>query len=78
MERKRLTACPRIALILDSCLPGDIRLQIGLLEKYAKSTFDVVGNLAPNLALRVLRYLSVPQLLRIETVSARLFLGLFC
>ncbi|KAF8192949.1 hypothetical protein BJ912DRAFT_961474 [Pholiota molesta] len=39
-ERMRL-----IAIILDSCLPGDIRLQILLLEKYAKSTFDVLGNL---------------------------------
>ena len=33
-------------------LSGDIRLYI-LLQKYAKATFDIVGNLAPRLALKV-------------------------
>ena len=50
-------------------MPGDIRLQILLLEKYSRSTFDVLGSLAPDLALRVLKHLSVREVLRIESVS---------
>ncbi|KAF8962105.1 hypothetical protein BDZ97DRAFT_1826407 [Flammula alnicola] len=65
-ERMRL-----IAIILDSCLPGDIRLQILLLEKYAKSTFDVIGSLSPDLSFRVLKHLSVRELLAIEPVSRK-------
>ena len=55
--------CFRIAIILDSCMPGDIRLQILLLEKYAKSTFDIIGNLAPDLAFKVFKFLTVKELL---------------
>jgi hypothetical protein len=62
----------RIALILDGALPGDVRLQILLLEKYARSTRDIVGALAPALAARVLRYLSVRELLAVEPVRAPL------
>ncbi|KAI0049336.1 hypothetical protein FA95DRAFT_1588315 [Auriscalpium vulgare] len=65
-ERMRL-----IAIILDSCLPGDIRLQILLLEKYAKSTFDIVGNLAPDLTFKILKHLRVSELLAIEPVSKK-------
>ncbi|KAF8154498.1 hypothetical protein B0H34DRAFT_799277 [Crassisporium funariophilum] len=65
-ERMRL-----IAIILDSCLPGDIRLQILLLEKYAKSTFDVLGTLAPDLAFRILKRLTVKELLAVEPVSRK-------
>ena len=50
-------------------MPGDIRLQMLLLEKYMKSTFDIVGNLAPELSFRILRLLSVKELLAIESVS---------
>ncbi|KAI0746670.1 hypothetical protein C8Q80DRAFT_1176639 [Daedaleopsis nitida] len=60
-----------IAIILDSCMPGDIRLQILLLEKYAKSTFDIVGNLAPDLALKVFKFLTVKELLAVEPVSKK-------
>ncbi|KAF9044249.1 WD40-repeat-containing domain protein [Panaeolus papilionaceus] len=60
-----------IAIILDSCLPGDIRLQILLLEKYMKSTFDVLGSLAPDLSFRILKWLSVQELLAIEPVSKK-------
>ncbi|OJT07766.1 F-box/WD repeat-containing protein 7 [Trametes pubescens] len=60
-----------ISIILDSCMPGDIRLQILLLEKYAKSTFDIVGNLAPDLALKIFRFLSVKELLAVEPVSKK-------
>ncbi|KAG6860348.1 hypothetical protein C0995_012417 [Termitomyces sp. Mi166 len=56
-----------IAIILDSCLPGDIRLQILLLEKYAKSTFDIVGNLAPDLAFRVLKHLTIKELVGVRS-----------
>ena len=52
-------------------MPGDIRLQILLLEKYAKSTFDIVGNLAPDLALKVFKFLSVKELLAVEPVSKK-------
>ncbi|KAF5370917.1 hypothetical protein D9615_009798 [Tricholomella constricta] len=58
-----------IAIILDSCLPGDIHLQILLLEKYARSTFDIVGRLAPDLAFRVLKMLTVKELVGIRGVS---------
>lgn len=61
----------RISLILDSCMPGDIRLQILLLEKYAKSTFDIVGHLAPDLVFKIFRYLSVQELLGVESVSKK-------
>lgn len=49
-------------------MPGDIRTQIGLLEYYIKTTFDIVGNLEPKLAFKVLRCLSVPELLAVEPV----------
>lgn len=49
-------------------MPGDIRLQILLLEKYAKSTFDIIGNLAPDLVFKVFKWLSVQELLGVETV----------
>ncbi|KAI0067041.1 hypothetical protein BV25DRAFT_1820204 [Artomyces pyxidatus] len=65
-ERMRL-----IAIILDSCLPGDIRLQILLLEKYAKSTFDIIGNLAPDLTFKILKHLRVSELVAIEPVSKK-------
>jgi hypothetical protein len=43
-------------------MPGDIRLQIALLEKYLKYTFDVVGNLTHELAFMVLKHLPVQNL----------------
>jgi len=49
-------------------MPGDIRLQVLLLEKYARSTFDVVGNLAPDLAFKILKLLSVKELVGVESV----------
>jgi len=65
-ERMRL-----MSAILDSCLPGDIRLQILLLEKYAKASFDIVGNLAPDLAFKILKYLNVSELVGVESVSKK-------
>ena len=70
-SKANVTPRCRIAIILDSCMPGDIRLQILLLEKYAKSTFDIVGNLAPDLALKVFKFLTVKELLGVETVSKK-------
>ncbi|KAH8103344.1 hypothetical protein BXZ70DRAFT_1054992 [Cristinia sonorae] len=60
-----------ISIILDSCMPGDIRLQILLLEKYAKSTYDIVGHLAPDLVFKIFQYLSVEELLGVEAVSKK-------
>ena len=57
-------------------MPGDIRLQILLLEKYANSTYDIIGNLAPELVFKVFRYLTVPELLAAEPV--RIFHSLWC
>lgn len=65
-ERMRL-----ITIILDSCLPGDIRLQILLLEKYARATFDIVGNLSPDLAFKILKHLSIPEVVSVESVSKK-------
>ncbi|KAE9385556.1 hypothetical protein BT96DRAFT_775998, partial [Gymnopus androsaceus JB14] len=50
-----------IQIILDASHPGDTSLQ--LLQKYLKSTFDVLGNLSQPLALRVLLYFPVPSML---------------
>ena len=58
-------------IILDSCMSGNICLQILLLQKYAKSTFDNVGNLAPDLALEVFKYLTIKELLGVEPVSKK-------
>ncbi|KAH7890529.1 WD40-repeat-containing domain protein [Phlebopus sp. FC_14] len=62
-----------IGIILDSLLPGDIPLQILLLQKYLKSSFDIVGTLAPDLALRVLRELSVKEVVKAGLVSKKWF-----
>ncbi|KIK26303.1 hypothetical protein PISMIDRAFT_95127 [Pisolithus microcarpus 441] len=62
-----------IGLILDSLLPGDIPLQILLLQKYLKSSFDVVGSLAPDIALRIFRHLSVKQVVEVGLVSKKWF-----
>ncbi len=57
-----------MSLILDSSMPGDIRLQILLLEKYAKSTYDIIGNRAPDLVFKIFKYLAVPELVGVESV----------
>lgn len=62
-----------IGLILDSLLPGDIPLQILLLQKYLKSSFDIVGSLAPDLALRIFRHLSVKEVVKVGLVSKKWF-----
>ena len=56
-----------------ACMPNDIRTQIGLLEHYIKTTFDILGNLEPDLAHKVLRHLSVPELLAVEPVGPSSF-----
>ncbi|KAF7369222.1 WD-REPEATS-REGION domain-containing protein [Mycena venus] len=57
-ERSRL-----LRTLLDASLPGDIPLQILTLQKYAKLSHDIVGALAPPLALRVLILIPIPHLL---------------
>ncbi|KAF7332052.1 WD-REPEATS-REGION domain-containing protein [Mycena kentingensis (nom. inval.)] len=72
---RRLSRTERSLLLrtlLDSSLPGDIPLQILTLQKYAQRTYDVVGSLAPQIALRVLRLIPVSHLLlRCALVSRR-------
>ncbi|KAF7971145.1 hypothetical protein HWV62_21952 [Athelia sp. TMB] len=46
-------------------------LQILLLEKYLRSTFDIVGHLAPALAVRVLGCLSVREVMGVGVVSQK-------
>ncbi|KAG8818713.1 hypothetical protein FRC17_010736 [Serendipita sp. 399] len=60
-----------ISIILDCCLPGDISQQIRLLEKYRRSTFDILTHLPEDIALTILRCLTVSQLLGVETVSKK-------
>ncbi|KAJ7767989.1 hypothetical protein DFH07DRAFT_915571 [Mycena maculata] len=66
-ERSRL-----LRTLLDASLPGDIPLQILTLQKYAKLSHDIVGALAPPVALRVLLLIPIPHLLlRCALVSRR-------
>ncbi|CEL57396.1 F-box/WD repeat-containing protein 7 OS=Homo sapiens GN=FBXW7 PE=1 SV=1 [Rhizoctonia solani AG-1 IB] len=60
-----------IHIILDSCLPGDISAMIRMLEKYAASTFDIVGNLPEDVAIKILGHLNVTELLEVEIVSKK-------
>ncbi|KAJ7489148.1 hypothetical protein FB451DRAFT_1522502, partial [Mycena latifolia] len=67
VERSRL-----LRTLLDASLPGDIPLQILTLQKYAKLSHDIVGALAPPIALRVLLLIPIPHLLlRCALVSRR-------
>ncbi|KAH7345326.1 hypothetical protein B0J17DRAFT_639418 [Rhizoctonia solani] len=52
-----------IHIILDS--------MIRMLEKYAASTFDIVGNLPEDVAIKILGHFSVVELLDVETVSKK-------
>jgi hypothetical protein len=56
-------------------LPGDIPLQILLLQKYLKSSFDIIGFLAPEIAIQILSKLSVTEVVRAGLVSVLL---VFC
>lgn len=44
-------------------------MQILLLEKYARSTFDIVGNLSSDLVFKVFKWLDVEELLGVESVN---------
>ncbi|THH29893.1 hypothetical protein EUX98_g4290 [Antrodiella citrinella] len=50
---------------------GFNEMEILLLEKYAKSTYDIVGHLAPDLVFKIFSYLAVPELLEVESVSKK-------
>ncbi|KAJ8082679.1 hypothetical protein PM082_008535 [Marasmius tenuissimus] len=58
-----------ISIIVGASHPGDIPLQILLLQKYLKSTYDILGNLAPNLALRVLKEFTVSEVVQLARVN---------
>ncbi len=51
-----------------ACMPGDVRLQISLLEKYLKYTFDIVGHLTHDVSFHILKHLTVQELLGVATV----------
>lgn len=51
-------------------MPGDIRLQIILLEKYLKYTFDIIGNLTHDVAFLILKHLPVQGLVRCRLVRS--------
>ncbi|CAE6532380.1 unnamed protein product [Rhizoctonia solani] len=52
-----------IHIILDS--------MIRMLEKYAASTFDIVGNLPEDVAIKIFGHFDVMELLEVETVSKK-------
>ncbi|EEB94541.1 hypothetical protein MPER_06629, partial [Moniliophthora perniciosa FA553] len=58
-----------LAIIAEASHPGDIPLQILLLQKYLKSTYDILGNLASNLALRILKEFTVQEVVNLALVS---------
>ena len=58
----------RMSIILDAMLPTDISEQIRLLEKYVRSSFDVVGLLPKDLGVRIFRELSVSDVLKVASV----------
>ena len=60
-------------------MPGDIRLQIILLEKYLKFTFDIVGNLTHDVAFMILKHLPVQELVgaRLVRAESSIFLTLY-
>ncbi|KAG8777505.1 hypothetical protein FRC15_011287 [Serendipita sp. 397] len=60
-----------ISIILDCCYPGDVSQQIRLLEKYRRSTFDILTHLPTNISTVILRFLTVSQLLGVESVSKK-------
>ncbi|KAG1758393.1 hypothetical protein EDD22DRAFT_784016 [Suillus occidentalis] len=60
-----------IQIILESTLPGDIPLQILLLQKYLKSSFDIIGFLAPEIVIQILSKLSVTEVVRAGLVSKK-------
>lgn len=57
-------------------MPGDIRLQIALLEKYLKFTFDIIGNLTHELSFMILKHLPVQELVctRLVRVSSDVYI----
>ncbi|KAF5390921.1 hypothetical protein D9757_004054 [Collybiopsis confluens] len=61
-----------IGIILEASHPGAVSKQILLLQKYLKSTYDILGNLSAPLALRVLLEFPVQEvILRLSLVSKR-------
>ncbi|KAF8761399.1 A Receptor for Ubiquitination Targets [Rhizoctonia solani] len=55
-----------LTIFIAACLPGDISAMIRMLEKYAASTFDIVGNLPEDVAIKILGHLNVMELLEVS------------
>lgn len=65
-----------IGIILDACIPGDISAQIRLLEKYQKSSFDILGTLPSHLATKCLIHLPIQTLLSSAALVSHKWNGL--
>jgi pyrimidine and pyridine-specific 5'-nucleotidase len=50
-------------------LPSDISEQIRVLDKYARSAFDIVGLLPKEISINILKCLTVYETLKLSTVS---------
>lgn len=50
-------------------MPGDCSSMVHVLEKYAKSSFDILGSLPENIAARILRDFDIPDLLELGLVN---------
>ncbi|KAG6815934.1 hypothetical protein H0H87_010094 [Tephrocybe sp. NHM501043] len=70
-ERMRLMREANGKTCAAGALPGDIPLQLLLLQKYQKSTFDVLGRLSVPLAVRVLRELGVRGVVGVRGVCKK-------
>ncbi|KAJ8584685.1 hypothetical protein M405DRAFT_884194 [Rhizopogon salebrosus TDB-379] len=64
--RHTLFHVPSIQIILEPALPADVPLQ-----KYLESSFDIICSLSPQLALRILRGMSVKEVVRAGLVSKK-------
>ncbi|ORX33682.1 WD40-repeat-containing domain protein [Kockovaella imperatae] len=71
---KNLSREQRVQLlgeIVASCHPSDVDAQIALLQKYKKSTGDILGRLGDNVSARILSYLDLSDIMHIRLVSKR-------
>ncbi|KAL7408924.1 hypothetical protein BDY24DRAFT_404916 [Mrakia frigida] len=60
-----------LRMILESLLPGDVNKMIRTLERYALSSFDVLGSLPDEIATEILKEFEVKELLDLGLVSTR-------
>ncbi|KAI9632590.1 WD40-repeat-containing domain protein [Dioszegia hungarica] len=56
-------------MVLEGCLPSDISSQIGVLQRYKRSRFDILGNLGATIIPTVMEYLDVSDIVSLRQVS---------